>query len=361
VLTFARAAGPLVPLLPFALFTFLALAPIYYSERYSMVLLPLYLWPVAAAVEWAMRRGAAFGAIALLLVLAAAGLNLRHSAAVQSEVALLLPRETIPAGRAIRALAQPGDRVLARKGHAAYAAGLEPVLFPDVGTLDSLGEFCRRRGVRWLFYSWYEARLRPRLGFLLDTAASVPGLAPVHATHELPSATYRIEENFGATPAWWSDATVKSHIERRVSAMLAPPSESGPRFLALASEALDQGRPEDARVDAMDARLRMEKDPRALVLLGAALLQLGRPAESLDAADRALELDRTFAGAHLGRGLALKALGRNAEAAREWRPLASSSRDPRVLQAMIEVFVEQHDEAAAAEARAALESLRPTR
>src|SRR5262249_39516397 len=125
------------------------------------------------------------------------------------------------AGRAIRAQAQAGDRVLARKAHVAYAAGLEPVLFPDVRTLPELGEFCRRERVRFLYYSWYELRLRPQFGYLLDTSAAVPGLTPIHFTVYKPEATYRVGPELGAMPGWWRDPAARDAIRARVNGLNA--------------------------------------------------------------------------------------------------------------------------------------------
>src|SRR5262249_31793408 len=134
---------------------------------------------------------------------------------------LSIPVETLAAGRAIAAQAHAGDRVLARKAHVAYAAGLEPVLFPDVHTRPELGEFRRREKIRFLYFSWYELRLRPQFGSLLDTAAAVPGLTPIHATANKPEATYRVGSELGAMPAWWRDPAARDAIRGRVNGLMA--------------------------------------------------------------------------------------------------------------------------------------------
>lgn len=95
------------------------------------------------------------------------------------------------------------------------------MLFPNVLTLDELGAFCRRERIRHLYYSWYEVRLRPQFGYLLDTSAIVPGLTPLHATSDKPSATYRVGPDVGETPSWWQDPARRAAIERRVNALLA--------------------------------------------------------------------------------------------------------------------------------------------
>lgn len=218
----ARAIRPLLALLPPFALTFLGLAPIYYSERYSMVLLPLYVAPAALALGRMTERGGRGGAAALV----AGGLVLLATARECVELQRLeyesLPTETLESGRAIGAEATPGDRVLARKAHIAYASDLDFVVFPNVQTLAELGAFCRREHVSYLYYSWYEVRLRPQFGFLLDTAAVVPGLEPILATTDKPSATYRVGPELGSTPSWWLDARSREAIKRRVNALLAP-------------------------------------------------------------------------------------------------------------------------------------------
>jgi hypothetical protein len=222
VLVILRRGRALAILFPFWALGFLAVAPVYYSERYSMWLLPLYLAPAAALLGLAMRAPPAPRWAATAAGLAVAAATLASSVALQRAVRESIPLETIEAGEALRRHGRPGDRVLARKAHAAYAAGMEPVLFPAVGTLDSLGAVCRSRGVDYLYYSWYEARLRPAFAYLLDTSAVVPGLEPLHATRSKPSATYRVTQDLGRVPAWWDHAEERRRIRANVNALLDP-------------------------------------------------------------------------------------------------------------------------------------------
>ena len=222
-----RRARPLGALLaPFA-FTFLALAPVFHSERYSMVLLPLYLAPAAlllghlGATRTAGRLSAGLAGLSVLV------LTSRDCVALQRLEWQSLPVETLAAGRAIHAVAARGDRVLARKAHTAYAADLQPVLFPEVPDLAQLGEFCRREHIGWLYYSWYELRLRPQFGYLLDSAAVVPGLTVIHATTDKPSVTYRVGPELGETPAWWHDDDARAAIRARVNALMVPAGTMG--------------------------------------------------------------------------------------------------------------------------------------
>jgi hypothetical protein len=216
-----RRAAPLLPAGVLALAVLLPLAPLFYSERYSMVVLPLVLLPAAAALAEPAGRAARW--LRTAAALAVVALTLRACVALQREEYASIPVEALGAGEVLRSLAHPGERVLARKAHVAWVAGLEPVLFPDCPSLDSLARFCRAKDVHYLYYGWFEARLRPRFRYLLDTAAAVPGLTPLHATIEKPSATYAIGPGFGSPPEWAFDAERKREIAERVDALMAPP------------------------------------------------------------------------------------------------------------------------------------------
>jgi hypothetical protein len=296
-----RRAAPLWPLLPPAAFTFLALAPVFYSERYSLPLLPVYLAPLAAVLAAAMAAGRRAAFPAALLALLVAGWAAREAVDLQQRVYRSIPHEALAAGRAIRAISQPGERVVARKAHVAYHAGLEPVLLTDVPTLEALAELCRERQVRYLYFSWYELRLRPQFGFLLDTAAVVPGLTPVFASLSKPSAAYRIDPEFGRLPEWWQDARERERIGLRVNAMMAPPDESAALFARSSEAALELDRPSLAWMDASLALRANPRQPGARVVRGYALLKLRRPREAMTDFDAVLATDETNSLAIAGR------------------------------------------------------------
>src|SRR5439155_15948663 len=107
---------------------FLTLVPVFYSERYGLALLPMYASlaglffasPVAA-LRWrrALWLKPALSAIPL-------GFAILASVRVQARVLDQLPTEVLTAAATLRKLARPGDRVIARKSHIAYHAGVEP-------------------------------------------------------------------------------------------------------------------------------------------------------------------------------------------------------------------------------------------
>ena len=349
-----RRFAPFVPLLAV---TYASLAPVYYTERYSMVLAPLLLLPGAWLVSHIAhgpgrrpQRALAAGALALLALAPTAGWALAyHRVCFEA-----MPLEARAAGEALRPLATPGQRLLARKAHVAFYAGLEPVPFPSFGALPTLGRFCRERSVDWLYFSWYEARMRPAFAFLLDTSAAVPGLQVVHATRRPASVTFRVGPELGTMPAWWSDSTTKRRVSARVNALLQPGPDAAPLLVQLAADGLERGRAAEALVDAEAA---IAADPRrddARLLAAEAHRRLGRPGRAVEILEPLFARLPGSVDVRLALGHALLDAGRSAEAVDLWRPVAGAARDSALLRDMERAFVAQGDTGLAKQARRAL-------
>jgi len=72
-------------------------------------------------------------------------------------------------------------RVIARKPHVAYFAGLEAVMFPaHVRSVGELVRYCRENGVDYVVYSGIEAGYRPDVRVLLAVRRKHPGLEMVY-------------------------------------------------------------------------------------------------------------------------------------------------------------------------------------
>lgn len=185
---------------PVTALTFLPLATVFYTERYSMVLLPLYLLPAVGWIpDWWQRTPSRIirGGVLVLLGVAVLVPTALWSQRYQMECWSDLPLEARAAGEAIRGQVRAGERLMARKGHVAYYAGLEPAAFPWVDDLQSLARYCEANRVRYLFFSRAEAGARPALAYLLDPRQRVPGLRVLFRTTTPPSVVYRIEPGFG--------------------------------------------------------------------------------------------------------------------------------------------------------------------
>ncbi len=181
-------AGSFACLVHYAL-AYLSLAFVFYSPRFFLYLLPLYLLGAAALlvrghdvplwrnrsrlpapVSGSLRWG---GLVAAALILAASG----RLAWDRVESLIANPLVEIPAAaRVLREYARPGDRLVARKPQIAHFAGLEFEPFPAARTLSDLLSAARSRGADYLYFSGIEARFRPHLRSLIEASGDLPGL-----------------------------------------------------------------------------------------------------------------------------------------------------------------------------------------
>lgn len=197
---------------------YLTLAPVFHSERYALPLLPVYCTLAAlacASPRFALVIGREPGRW-LKPALAAIPLALSIVQGVRTEVSAMrkLPVEVLECAETLRRLERPDDRVIARKNHLAYYAGVAGLPFPNLQTLPALAEYAHRHEARWLYVSWVEAELRPHFWYLLDTAGVVPGLTPRRVTRPNPAVLYEIGPGFGRVPRGsgttrWSACTTR--------------------------------------------------------------------------------------------------------------------------------------------------------
>ena len=175
--------------------------------------------------------------------------------------------------------------MIARKGHIAYHAGVLPLSFPFSDSLPALAKYAHDTKTRWLFFSWPEAETRPRLQYLLDTSAVVPGLTVRAATRPRPAVLYEIGPEFGRNPGWLSKDTLYTWHTMRARALV---EGNNPRvFFNLGGLARHLGRNDEART-ALEHGLTLEpQNPAALILLGGVLVDVGDGAAAREAYRRA--------------------------------------------------------------------------
>lgn len=344
---------------------FLALVPAFHNERWSLATLPV----------WALLAATAFGSPKLALALDAGGgrrvwlkallaavpllLALRTSAAVQRRVFDQLPVEVLEAARIVKPLLRPGDRVLARKPHFAWHAGLSPVAFPYVDSLSQLAKVAREGRVRWLYFSWPEAEMRPDFSYLLDTSAVVPGLTPRAVTTHWPAVLYEIGPEFGRDPDWLANDYVREVHRARAQVSISTVDWRARMVVAQAER--ERGRYEDAQKLLDEAAALAPNQPDVLLALGDNLLRTDRPAEAAATFDRLESLAPGDPRTRLGRGWAAALQRQDADAAALWRPVVSYAGDAATLGRMHQVFSAAGDAAtvAAVEARMREIGLRP--
>src|SRR5439155_9670542 len=134
---------------------------------------------------------------------------------LQRHVHSSLPFDVLAAAPVVRRASQPDDGLIARKGAVAFYGGVRPVWFPRVASLAALAAHAQANRARFLYFSWYEGKLRPEFWYLLDTSAVVPGLTRIASVLAPAAVLYRIEPGFGADPDWMADSTERMvHVAR---------------------------------------------------------------------------------------------------------------------------------------------------
>ncbi|MEO5616936.1 MAG: tetratricopeptide repeat protein, partial [Candidatus Eisenbacteria bacterium] len=356
IFAFDRRARPLWPVLVAGALLFLTLVPAFHSERYSLALMPIYAAlgglafgsPRFAVPLRGIWLKAALIAVPLFFAVRA---NIRHQAYAITQ----LPVEVLEIAETLRQLKRPGDRVIARKPHVAFHAGVEPAPFPFADTLPGLADDARKLGARWLFFSWPEAETRPAFWHLLDTAGVVPGLTVRRVTRPHPAVLYEIGPEFGRTPDWFANDTLRAWHQMRARTLVD--AHNAALFAGRGALERALGRHAEARTSLQRA---LAIDPNhldALIELGAIGYQTGDMNLSVEALERASRLHPESALARIGLGWAYLQVGREREAAMVWRPAVTSTTDPATLRRMREVFQSTGDSQSAAEAAAGMARL----
>ncbi len=335
---------------------FLALVPAFSSDRYSLSLLPFYA-ALAAAAFASPRFAAPLGKSGLrvksALLVIPLGLSIQASFQAQSKLIYQLPVEALQAAETLKRLARPGDRLIARKPHVAYHAGVEMAPFPFTRSLSELAAYAGQRGARWLYFSWPEAQLRPDFWYLLDTAGAVPGLTPRFANPSRASVLYEIGPGFGTDPPWFANDTLFAQHNARGRLMVNPTDSLALYALAYIERA--RGHLPQARVHLETATAHRPRSLDLLLALGEVCLTQQDGTRAAQVFDQAMRVAPRNVRARVGRGWASILLGQEQEAADLWRPVIRHTYDPPTLERMAQVFQRTGDAKSAAEAEAQLQ------
>lgn len=335
---------------------FLSLLPAPHSERYSLAVLPAWAWLAAglfASPRFAFPVAGLWLRQALLVAVAAALLmtNMRDTRTTLK----MLPVEVLEAAAQVRPLTQPGDRVFARKPHFAWYAGLQPATPPLTDSLADWGDLARRERVRWMYFSWPEAQLRPAFEWLLDTTSATPGLTVRAATAHWPAVVYEIGPRFGDLPAWAGSDTLTAMHRARARTLVNERDLESRLFLAMHHFSTGD------HVEAqrwIDALLSLAPDNADFVLLAAEnRLRLRDPAGASSYYDRLEALAPGTPALGIGRGWVALMSGDEVAAARRWAPLIGITETEEDLRQMRFTFERLGDVARAREVTARLVSL----
>src|SRR6185503_7890511 len=107
------------------------------------------------------------------------------------------PHEVRAAGRVLAEMGLQGERVVARKPHVAYFAGMQHVPMSLTSSVPELVRRAHAAGARYLFYSPIEQTMRPECALLGDSGLVLPGLRQIAYRELAPHhfyAIYRIDQ-----------------------------------------------------------------------------------------------------------------------------------------------------------------------
>ena len=177
---------------------------VFYGERFSMFLLPIYAALALKALTAPSLAQYRFwktihigGIIAIVLVLWTAGESMEFNRVnIDSG-----PQEVVSIGSWFRQNMGEGEQgkiVIARKPHIAYYLGLKMEMFPMADSYDQLLAELRRVNASYLYFSVMEAGMRPQFQRLLDPRVAPKELRPLTYTTNPPAVLYKVE--LGPTP-----------------------------------------------------------------------------------------------------------------------------------------------------------------
>ena len=345
----------IAPLLISGAWLFLSLVPTFYSERYALALLPVYV--SCAGLLFGLprfaiaRRGRPLW-LKWALVLVPVVFSVRASIPLERQAISFLPVEVLDAAKALKAVARPGDAVIARKPHLAFHAGVKPVAFPFTNTIPELADYAHQNHVRWLYVSWPEVETRPRYWHLLDPTGVMPGLTPIHTTAPHPSVLYEIGPEFGQLPAWYSNDTLMTLHTSRAQLLVTP---NDPQALYTLALVMRSRREPDSARRYLGAALAVKPHfLGALLLDGELALQMNDVPVALQRFQTAVQYHPSSVDARVGLGWATLISGRIEEAGQIWRPVTQACADPPTLRRMMDVYERLGNTAAREEAAARL-------
>lgn len=189
-------------------FFFLILTTVFYSERFSLFLLPFYIILILSeffektrkfltgllAGRWNSAARYAKGILNFIIIILLA-VSAYDTLAYNSEVIGSGPREILKIKDWYWANVPPserGRRIAARKPQVAYYLDMKLDVIPVADNLEQLLSFLKKKGDDYLYFSWEEAGTRPELKYLLDAGPEVPGLERLISITEPPAVLYKV-------------------------------------------------------------------------------------------------------------------------------------------------------------------------
>ena len=179
----------------FGVLMFLILLLVFYGERFSMYLIPVYTTFAIVTLTWERWRGIPFynGVIvaAVLIVWTFVGSYNYNRLNIDSG-----PKEIKVIADWFNKNINDTDEskiIVCRKPHIAFYINKTMRYFPYVSTFDELERETKKLKAEYLFYGIFEANMRPQFQSLLNPANVPVWLEPIAFTNSPPSVLYKVK------------------------------------------------------------------------------------------------------------------------------------------------------------------------
>lgn len=316
-------------------FAYLVLTTVFYNTRFFLYLVPFYLMGAAALIfEVPIARPGGTGksrtggrAIPVALRVAVATILLLGSGVVMwARVRAQLahePLEVRVAAETLRRIAPHGGRIMARKPHVAYFAGMDLVPLPQVDTFMDLFTAARATRADYLFYSGIEADLRSQFWLLEVKGIQLPGLEVIESRVLAPYQYYTL---YRFTSGVSDTAALLQGLSWNVAAIARAYPNDMRAQAQLGALLLRMGQPSQA---IPHLTVVAQRDPGNLQVLGwraRAYFEVGDDGNAARDCERISAAPRSPASSHRLLGLIRVAQGRLPEARVSWQ--RAIERDP---------------------------------
>lgn len=178
---------------------FIFLVPFFYSDRFSLPLLPFYIYFVILFILWLLNKFKAVltSPYVILVLLLVYGVSLHRTISYNAKHINSGPIEVLEVAEVYKTFINDSRKsdntVIARKPHIAYYLNMRFYPLPDVENVDELLEYCRINKINYIFISPVETALRPKIKYLLDYKNPPPELLPVAVNQSENAVLYKIE------------------------------------------------------------------------------------------------------------------------------------------------------------------------
>lgn len=179
----------------FGLMMFLVLLLVFYGERFSMYLLPVYASIAVGSLTWERWRGIPFysGTVIALVLVAWTFSKSYDYNTVNINSGPMEIKVIADWFNANVKDTDPAKIVVCRKPHIAFYIDKTMKYFPYVTSFEALEQETKKLNAVYFFYGLYEANMRPEFQSLLDPSRAPSWLEPITYTANPPSVLYRVK------------------------------------------------------------------------------------------------------------------------------------------------------------------------